>query len=174
MIPPIAGQGKPLMLGPAATQARGAVRGSVVAVAGTSRLRANNPPVAAAVLRRGVIPNDRADQNPDEAARPALGEMPSCDARGSGDQPVGCVPATGIFIVKVPEPSAGSRRLLASRQCFVWRAGDDTKLRRDETVFRMGEDIRKPALDTNRPRNVGPQRSVTGDRHDQSSFSCRT
>jgi hypothetical protein len=27
--------------------------------------------------------------------------------------------------------------------------GDDTKLRRDETVFRTGEDIRKPALDTN-------------------------
>jgi len=27
--------------------------------------------------------------------------------------------------------------------------GNDTKLRRDETVFRTGEDIRKPALDTN-------------------------
>jgi hypothetical protein len=27
--------------------------------------------------------------------------------------------------------------------------GDDTKLRRDETVFHTGEDIRKPALDTN-------------------------
>jgi hypothetical protein len=27
--------------------------------------------------------------------------------------------------------------------------GDDTKLRQDETVFRIGEDIRKPTLDTN-------------------------
>jgi len=33
--------------------------------------------------------------------------------------------------------------------------GDDTKLRRDETVFRIGEDIRKPALGTNRPSNEG-------------------
>jgi hypothetical protein len=33
--------------------------------------------------------------------------------------------------------------------------GDDTKLRRDETIFRTGEDIRKPALDTN-------QRSMKG------------
>jgi hypothetical protein len=33
--------------------------------------------------------------------------------------------------------------------------GDDTKLRRDETVFRTGEDIRKPALDTNRPWTKG-------------------
>jgi hypothetical protein len=40
--------------------------------------------------------------------------------------------------------------------------GDDTKLRRDETVFRTGEDIRKPALDTNRPSNEGPQRPMTG------------
>jgi hypothetical protein len=28
--------------------------------------------------------------------------------------------------------------------------GNDTKLRRDETVFRTGEDIRKRVLDTNR------------------------
>jgi hypothetical protein len=32
---------------------------------------------------------------------------------------------------------------------------DDTKLRRDETVFLTGEDTRKPALDTNRPRMKG-------------------
>jgi hypothetical protein len=37
--------------------------------------------------------------------------------------------------------------------------GDNTKLRRDETVFRTGEDIRKPALDTNRPSNEGAARA---------------
>ena len=33
--------------------------------------------------------------------------------------------------------------------------GDDTKLRRDETVFRTGEDVRKSALDTNQPSMKG-------------------
>jgi hypothetical protein len=34
-------------------------------------------------------------------------------------------------------------------------SGDETKLRWDETVFRPGEDIRKPALDTNRSSTKG-------------------
>ncbi len=33
--------------------------------------------------------------------------------------------------------------------------GDDTKLRWDETVFRTGEDIRKPALDTSQASMKG-------------------
>ncbi len=42
----------------------------------------------------------------------------------------------------------GRRVSSASRPCFFppWR--DETKLRQDETIFRVGEDIRKPALDT--------------------------
>jgi hypothetical protein len=32
---------------------------------------------------------------------------------------------------------------------FLPVMGDETKLRRDETIFAFGEDIRKPALDIN-------------------------
>ena len=46
-------------------------------------------------------------------------------------------------------------RLLREPTMFRPPCGDDTKLRRDETVFRTGEDIRKPALDTNRPSTKG-------------------
>jgi hypothetical protein len=36
---------------------------------------------------------------------------------------------------------------------FRPRGGDDTKLQRDETVFRIGEDLWKQALDTYRSSN---------------------
>jgi len=37
-------------------------------------------------------------------------------------------------------------RLLCKPAVFLRRVGDETKLRRDETIFAAGEDIRKPAL----------------------------
>src|SRR4029077_17956807 len=81
----------------------------------------------------------------------------SCDGtRGGQRGQAGRFPApTGIFIVEVPEPPAGSPRLLREPTMFRPPGGDDTKLRWDETVFRTGEDIRKPALDINRPSTKG-------------------
>jgi hypothetical protein len=74
----------------------------------------------------------------------------SATARGHRGQG-GRFPApTGIFIAKVPEPPAGSPSLLREPTMFRPPGGNDTKLRRDETVFRTGEDIRKRVLDTNR------------------------
>jgi hypothetical protein len=52
----------------------------------------------------------------------------------------------------------GHRVFPTSRQCFVRPGGDDTKLRRDETVFLLREDVRKRALGINRPSNEGPPR----------------
>ena len=73
---------------------------------------------------------------------------PAVTARGAaGDKPAGSLP-TGRFIAKVREPQAESPRLLREPAMFRPSGGDDTKLRRDETVSRAGEDIRKPALDT--------------------------
>jgi hypothetical protein len=79
----------------------------------------------------------------------ALGDQ-SATARGSGDKPAGSLLQPEFLLPKSLNPRRPDRRVFyASRQCFVPRGGDDTKLRRDETVFRTGEDVRKPALDTN-------------------------
>ena len=61
---------------------------------------------------------------------------------------------TGIFIAKIPNPRLGRRVFYASHN--VSSPGrDDTKLRRDETVFRIGEDIREPALATTDDQTKG-------------------
>jgi hypothetical protein len=135
---------------------------------------------------RNGLQIDYSDQDPRPARRPsarrplniqafmALGEMHQLRRHGGQRGQAGRFPApAGIFIAKVPEPPAGSPRLLREPTMFRPPGGDDTKFRWDETVFRTGEDIRKPALDTNRPSNEGPQRPMTGDRHNQSSFSRR-
>jgi hypothetical protein len=44
--------------------------------------------------------------------------------------------------------ASGSPRFLREPTMFRSPGGDDTKLRPDETVFRTGEDTRKPALDS--------------------------
>jgi chromosome condensin MukBEF MukE localization factor len=80
----------------------------------------------------------------------ALGEMHQLRRHGGrGDKPAGSLLQPEFFIAKVPDPPAGSPRRLREPTMFRPPGGDDTKLRWDETVFRTGEDIRKPALDTN-------------------------
>jgi hypothetical protein len=64
-----------------------------------------------------------------------------------GDKPAGSLLQPEFLLPKSLTPRLGRRVFHASQQCFFPRGGDDTKLRRDETVSRTGEDIRKPALD---------------------------
>jgi hypothetical protein len=103
----------------------------------------------------------------------ALGEMHQLRRHGgSGDKPAGFLLQPGFLLPKSQPPGWVAESSMQAGNISS-PGGDDTKLRRDETVFRIGEDIRKPALDINRPSNEGPQKPMTGDRHDQSSFSRR-
>jgi len=84
----------------------------------------------------------------------ALGDQ-SATARGSGDKPAGSLLQPEFLLPKSLNPRRLDRRVLREPTMFRPPGGDDTKLRRDETVFRTGEDIRKPALDTNRTSMKG-------------------
>jgi hypothetical protein len=57
---------------------------------------------------------------------------------------------TGIFIFRLDLNHLPGRRVSSpARAMFHPSGGDETKLRRDETIFAAGEDIRKPALSIN-------------------------
>src|SRR6185312_9294994 len=80
-----------------------------------------------------------------------------------GDKPAGSLLQPEFLLPKSLNPRLGRRVFYRKPTMFRPTGRDDTKLRRDETVFRTGEDIRKLALDTNRLSNEGPQRPMTGD-----------
>jgi hypothetical protein len=52
-----------------------------------------------------------------------------------------------FYLYSANEPLQGAARLLCKPTVFLPGMGDETKLRRDETIFASGEDIRKRALD---------------------------
>ena len=54
-----------------------------------------------------------------------------------------------FYLASANEPVPGSGRLLGNRPLFRRSMDDETKLGRDETIFRGGEDSRKLALATN-------------------------
>jgi hypothetical protein len=53
-----------------------------------------------------------------------------------------------FYISQVPELLVGSARLLCKPALFHSGTGDETKLRCDETIIRVGEEILKRALRT--------------------------
>jgi hypothetical protein len=51
-----------------------------------------------------------------------------------------------FYIPPAPEPLVRSRVISAGQAMFHPCGGSETKLRQDETILALGEDIRKPAL----------------------------
>ena len=76
--------------------------------------------------------------------RACLDRAPDGPASGPGSAIIGHRPA--FYFGSANEPVQGWRRLLGGLAVFHPPAGDETKLRRDETIFATGEDVRKPAL----------------------------
>jgi hypothetical protein len=50
----------------------------------------------------------------------------------------------GLYLSAAPEPVRASPRLLCKPALFRPEWGDETKIRRDETILSFSEDIRKP------------------------------
>ena len=102
------------------------------------------------------------------------GHGPVYPAPGGPASRAGSRQAGGPFTSFAGEPLPGLAASSIEPTVFR-RNGHETKLRPDETIFGLREDVRKPAPCISRRNKAGHKGPMTGDRHDQGSFCncCR-